>query len=157
MPTLPLPDEQPIAVNALRNKRAEILGDLVVHQAAIDRLRAELIHIDAVLRLFDPDTNPEEIGGKRRFPRRTEYFGRGEVTRLIYDALRDNGTVSAAELAEAVATQKEIPETDRAIRREITDRFLNMLHHLRRRGHLEKIGHGPGVRWKLSPKEPDLL
>lgn len=123
MPKLPLPDEQPVAVNALRSKRAAILGDLAMHQATIDRLRAELIHVDAVLRLFDPDTNPEDIAGKRRFPRRTEYFGRGEVTRLIYDAVRDNGTVSASELAEAAATAKEIPETDRATRREIADRF----------------------------------
>src|SRR5947207_14758153 len=92
MPKLPLPEEQPVAVNALRNKRAAILGDLVLHQAVIDQLRANLAHVDAVLRLFDPETNPEDIEGKRRFPRRTEVFARGECTRMIYDGLRAAGT-----------------------------------------------------------------
>jgi hypothetical protein len=28
---------------------------------------------------------------------------------------------------------------------------------LRRRGHVQKIGDGIGVRWKLVPTEPDLI
>ena len=31
MPKLPLPDEQPIAVNALRNMRAKIAGKIAMH------------------------------------------------------------------------------------------------------------------------------
>jgi len=154
---LPLPDEQPVAVNALRNKRAEILGDLAVHQAAIDQLRADLIHVDAVMRLFDPETNPEDIAGKRRLPPRTEIFARGEYTRIIYDSIRKRGTISANELSDIAMAAKGMPESDRALRHDLANRFHNMLHHLRRRGKLTKIGHGPGVRWKLAPKEPDLI
>lgn len=106
---LPLPDEQPVAVNALRNKRAAILGDLALRQAE------------------------------------------------IYNALREHGTVSANDLAEAAAQAKEVAETDRQTRREFVNRFHNMLHHMRRRGKLEKIGHGPGVRWKLAAKDGDLI
>jgi hypothetical protein len=54
MAKLPFPDEQPIAVNALRNMRAKISGKIAMHTREIDRPRAELIHIDATLRLFDP-------------------------------------------------------------------------------------------------------
>jgi hypothetical protein len=140
MPKLPLPDEQPVAVNALRNKRAAIAGEIEMHSREIDRLRAELVHLDATMRLFDPDTNPEDIFGKRRFPTCTEYFARGEITRMIYDALRDRETVTAKELAELALTEKAIPETDRKTRGDFVRRFHNVLHDLRRRKHLQRIG-----------------
>jgi hypothetical protein len=48
-------------------------------------------------------------------------------------------------------------ETDRTTRRNFVNRFYNMLHHNGRRGKTEKIGSGRGVRWKLAPRERDLL
>jgi len=44
---LPLPDEQPIAVNALRNKRAcnQLTGEIEMHQREIERPRMELDHM----------------------------------------------------------------------------------------------------------------
>src|SRR5260370_28269406 len=102
---IPLPDEQPVAVNALRNKRAAICGEIEMHMHQIDRLRAELVHLDATMRLFDPDTNPEDIFAKRRFPMRTEYFARGEVTRIIYDLIRERREITAHEAAEVGLTQ----------------------------------------------------
>ena len=58
MMKLPLPDEQPIAVNALRRMRAKISGEIEMHSRELDRLRATLVHIDATLWLFDPETDP---------------------------------------------------------------------------------------------------
>jgi hypothetical protein len=55
---LPLPEEQPVAVNALRNKRSALMG--------------EIIH------LFDPATDPGELPALRRRVHRTEWFARGE-------------------------------------------------------------------------------
>jgi hypothetical protein len=83
---LPLPNEQPVAVNALRNKRSAIAGEIEMHSREIDRLRGELIHLDATLRLFDPATDPQGIPALLRHPRRTEWFARGEVTERIYEA-----------------------------------------------------------------------
>ena len=57
MAKLPLPDEQPIAVNALRNMRSRIAGEIEMHSREIDRLRAELVHLDATMQLFDPETS----------------------------------------------------------------------------------------------------
>jgi hypothetical protein len=53
-------------------------------------------------------------------------------------------------------TARSIPESDNAIRRDFVARFLNTLYDLLRRGTVEKIGQGRGVRWKLSPREPGL-
>ncbi len=48
-----------------------------MHSREIDRLRAEIVHLDAVLRLFDPETDPTDIPALCRHPRRTEWFARG--------------------------------------------------------------------------------
>lgn len=52
---------------------------------------------------------------------------------------------------------KQVPATDRATRRNFMCKFMSALHDLKRRGHVEKVGHGIGVRWKLAPIEPDLI
>lgn len=154
---LPLPDEQPIAVNALRTKRAQITGQIAMYEREIDRLRSELVHLDATMRLFDPATNPADIEPLQRFPRRTEYFARGEVTKRIYDALREAPEVRAQDIADQAMRDKGMPETDRAQRREFINRFLNVMGDMKRRGKLVKIGRAPTTRFKLAPKQPDLL
>ncbi len=150
------PPFSPIAVNALRNKRADIAGQIELHTREIDRLRSELVHLDTTLRLFDPYALPGEITQRQRWPRRTDYFAKGELTRLTYEAMRDNGTTSAGELAAAAMAIRKIPETDNLVRRDCASRFLDTLHDMLRRGTVEKIGSGRGVRWKLAEREPRL-
>ena len=153
---IPLPDDQPVAVNAIRNLRAKVAGMIAMHEGEVRQLRADLVHIDAVLRLFDPETDPEGLPIRKAFPRRMAYFAKGEVSQRVYAALRE-GTTSANELAEAAMAEKAIPEDDRHVRRDFVNRFHNMLHHMRRRGQTEKIGNGKGVRWQFAPKERELL
>jgi len=155
---LPLPDEHPNTVNSLRNKRSEIAGRIELHNREIERLRAALIHIDAVLRLYDPDTDPNAIEPRKRFPRRVEYFERGELAGRVYAALRDNGdTVSCEELTRKALSDKGLAATDRVAHRLFMCKFMPALADLRRRGIVQKIGEGRGVRWRLAPQEPDLI
>lgn len=157
MEKLPLPDDQPVAVNALRNKRSALMGELAMHSQECDRIRSEIIHLDVVLRLFDPATDPGELPALRKRVHRTEWFARGEQTNMVYDALRERGSVSAVELADQAVSRKWIASNDRATRREFVSKFHNLLQHMGRRGQLEKIGSGQGARWKLAPVEPDLI
>src|SRR5207302_9083323 len=133
---IPLPDEQPVAVNALRNKRAQIAGMIAMHESEARQLRAELIHIDAVLRLFGPETDPEGLPIRKAFPRRMAYFAKGEVSLRVYDTIR-TGTTAANELAQAAMSEKGIPEADRHVRRDFVNRFHNMLDHLAARPNQE--------------------
>jgi hypothetical protein len=154
---LPLPDEQPVAVNALRNKRSQLAGDIEYHEREIDRLRADLMHLDAVLRLFDPDTNPDDIMPRGQLPRRSHYFAKGEQTRRVFDAIRNHGTVSAVEIAAQAMADKSIPETARKMRREFISRFTGILHDQMRRGTIERIGEKRDVRWKIAAREAELI
>ena len=96
-----------------------------MHGREIDRLRAELIHLDATLRLFDPETDPNDVPTRHRYPQRTEWFARGEVTRRTYEALREEGIVSPRELARRAMVEKGISETDKKVREDITALFTN--------------------------------
>src|SRR5579864_6405711 len=49
------------------------------------------------------------------------------------------------------------PAPDSATKRDIINRFTNVLYDLTRRGIAEKIGHGPGARWKIASRDPELL
>src|SRR5580692_692180 len=73
---LPLPSDQPVAVNALRNKRSALMGELAMHQQECDRIRSEIIHLDVVLSLFDPATDPGALPALRKRVHRTEWFAR---------------------------------------------------------------------------------
>src|SRR6476469_2401996 len=149
MAKLPLPDEQPIAVNALRNMRSRIAGEIEMHSREIDRLRAELVHLDATMQLFYPETDPSDVPALRRYPRRTEWFARGEVTQRVYEAFSEQEIIWPREIAKRA--------TDKKVLRDIVARFTNVAYDLTRRGKLVKIGHGEGARWKLAPNEPELL
>lgn len=51
-------------ISGLRDKQAQIAGQISELELTVDQLRAELIHLDAVLRLFRPDIEPETISEK---------------------------------------------------------------------------------------------
>jgi hypothetical protein len=157
MAKLPLPDEQPIAVNALRNMRAKIAGEIEMHSRELDRLRATLVHIDATLWLFDPATEPSDIPALRRYPRRTKWFAHGEVTRRLYEAFRKEGIIWPRQVAQRAMADRGISEADKKIAQEIIATFAHVAAYLTRRGKLVKIGRGAGARWKLAPDEPELF
>ena len=50
---------------ALVNKRAEIAGMIARTEQQLGQFRAELVHLDATLRLFAPDLEPKTIPAKK--------------------------------------------------------------------------------------------
>jgi hypothetical protein len=140
-----------IAINALRDKRAELAGLVIHHQREIERLRSNLAHLDAVLHLFAPEIKPDHILPKYHRPRRSEYLVHGEVRRRCLDAMREQETIAADDIAVAVMRDKGLnAEGDRRLRSDFLKRVLRALDALRRRGTVEKIGMGRGVKWKLT-------
>jgi hypothetical protein len=68
-------------VSALSNKRAELAGIVRQLEQQLVRQRTNLAHLDATMRLFDPDIQPKRIRPKQ--PRaRSVWFRPGECLRL---------------------------------------------------------------------------
>jgi hypothetical protein len=142
-------------VSGLREKRSAVAGQIVELRRQLDRLQADIFHIDAVLRLYGEV--PQDIPTKGRMPVRSAFFGRNEITRRCYDLLRENGTISADDVTVRAMREKSLdPEADRKQRTDFTRRILVSLHDLRRIGTVEKVGAGRGVKWRLTPQGPGL-
>jgi hypothetical protein len=140
----------PHVISALREKRALVAGLIEKLERKLEQHRADLTHIDGVLRLFQPDRDPDEIKAKRTY-RRTRYFARNELARLCMDALRNApGLITTDEIAAQVIAAKGFETADGTLRASIRDQLLTVLRAARKRGTVDQIGLGRRVRWKLA-------
>src|ERR1700730_12907974 len=120
-------------ISALRLKRAEISGYIHDLEKRIARQRADLANLDATIKGFSHDINPDAIPPKRAY-RRTRYFARNELSRLTQDALRTaSGPLTSAEIAAAVMQAKGMLPDDAAVKRIVAARALTVLRRLAKR------------------------
>lgn len=138
-------------ISGLRTKRADIARQIIEAKAQVEKLHADLFHLDTVLRLYGEE--PETIPMKGRIGKLSPYFGRAELSRRCRDALREQGTIKADAIAVQAMKDKGLnPDRDRKLRSDFIRRILVSLHDLRKAGQVEKTGHGRGVTWRLIPE-----
>jgi hypothetical protein len=109
--------------------------------------RANLAHVDATMRLFDPDIRPKDIRPKQ--PRvRNAWFRPGECLRLIYDELREaTQPLTTRELAEQITRVKAIPAADNDRRERVQKTLLATLN--RAKQTITRVEIAGVVRWRL--------
>jgi len=145
--------ENVYAVSGLSRKRAELAGQMLTLQEQVRQLSRDIEAVDRALVLMDPNAVPTKIKPIRAV-HRYKYFSRGEMYRMLLDALRalDGKPTSIGYLVKAVMDLKGLdhdqPDCVRAVRHRVT----MQLHSLNRRGAVQKIGAYAGVEWAL-PKE----
>jgi hypothetical protein len=138
------------AISGLARKRAELAGELRELEARAAQLRADLFHLNATIRLLDPNAAPEAIRPKR-IVQRDGWFGPGELPRLVLDALRTAAEpLPVRALTEAIMLRRGMPPGDRAtllVVEKRVDRYLR-----RQDGRLlERVAHGPrAVGWRIA-------
>jgi uncharacterized membrane protein len=157
MGELAKPGENRVAVAALVRLRRDVAFQLAEIEKTTERVRADLVHIDAVIRMLAPGLDIDELPERQRRPRRLEYFAHGEITRRILDLLRDNETIAAVDVARRALADKGLSFEDRPVRTEFCRRITMQFTHMARKRVVAKVGFGRGVRWRLAPTEPDLL
>ena len=135
-------------ISALSNKRAELAGVVGQLERQLVQQQANLAHLDATMRLFDPDIRPNKIRPK---PPRTRnvWFRPGECLRLIYDELRDaSQPVTTRELAERIMRVKAMPATDDHCRELVQKTILGSLN--RAKETIVRIVAAGIVSWRLT-------
>jgi hypothetical protein len=109
--------------------------------------RANLAHVDATMRLFEPDIRPNDIRPKR-LRARSAWFRPGECLRLIYDELREaTQPVTTRELAEQFMRVKAIPAVDDDRRERVQKTLLGSLN--RARQTIARVEIAGVVSWRL--------
>lgn len=135
--------------SGLTQKRGELAGQAEHHRRELERLARELGHLDAAIRLFDPDY-PVGAGRVRRRPRRPR-FGQGECQRPVLETLRDAaGPLSEGALARALGERKGW-ETDPAALGELHKSAQGVLRRLAAKGAARAVASADGTRaWERA-------
>lgn len=137
------------ALAALKDKRASIASDIVECERKLRHLKESLVHVDATLRLLDPELEPGNIPTKRP-TRRVKLFRQGELGRMILDALRTaDGPISTPAIVQHLL---DAGGHGPAARKAVGQRVRGNLAYLERRGIVIKDGEQRNARWSLSDK-----
>lgn len=137
------------AVHALKRKRAHIAGFVADHERKARYWREALAHVDATLRLFSADLDPDQIPPTRPH-RKSRYFDGPELARVILDELRKaNGEPrSAADLLAAAVKIGDVPAQPH-VRVTLKQRIINYLNTKEKEGELVRVGLTHNARWTL--------
>jgi hypothetical protein len=137
-------------ISGLHRKRAHLAGEVEKAQRALDRQKATLATLDAVIRLFEPDGNPELIPAIRPVSRRCFYFRRGEVPRLCLSALRESARPVQARWVAEYAMRAKGLDVEPLIAAQITEAVRQALARLEAKGVVRKLIQWPDTWWELA-------
>lgn len=118
--------ELPI-VSSLHEKRLELAGILDDLERQANARRADLAHLDATIRLFDP--NDVLVAAQPARQRRyNEWFRPGECRRKIHDVLRDAAEpMTTREIVEKIISARGLSSDDARARELIHKTVLGSL------------------------------
>jgi hypothetical protein len=140
-------------INALIEKRSEIGGIVADLEDRISHALSDLAHIDAALRMFDPNIRLKNITIRRPLAKRNDGFANGEVSRRIREALRNTPELVRADaIVRQMMADKGLDPGDKSKRQPLLRSSLWALHRLHARGDVQKVGHGLGAKWALPPE-----
>lgn len=90
-------------ISALVDKRARLDGEIKARRFQIMRLEAEMAHVDAVIRMFNPSYDISKIATKRSFGKNPAGTRKGAGSREALTVLREAGEpLTASEIARRV-------------------------------------------------------
>ncbi len=137
------------AITALRDKRGELSGQIDALQDQLRSAMIDLDHIDATLRMFDPEIELDEIRPKPLPPRHHAF--KGQVTHSILAMLRSEGAMDAKAITIRLMAERELNAADKALVKAMHKRIGAALRNLRDRTLVrsEQLKGGPLV-WSLA-------
>lgn len=119
---------EPLIIQSLKDKRAEIHGRIAAYQAQIAQAKHDLAHINASIILF---TDPELQ--RARYMVSHGFFKKGEVADICVRHLEIDGELTTRDLAERVMVERNLDATDATLRRSVVFKAVQALRHAARR------------------------
>jgi hypothetical protein len=136
------------ALRALKDRRAEIAGEICQLKIQLKTRKLQLVYIDASILLLDPSVDLDKLPAKRTI-KHVRLFKRGELGRLILGALREanGGPLGTHDITAAVIDKVGF---DQDVRLTVKDRVRLNLNYLERGGRVSRTGKQQNVRWSLA-------
>jgi hypothetical protein len=136
------------AVAYLIRLHADIGGRILDNKRRAERLAADAVAVEAVIKMFDPEFNARTVAARRRVTG-NPWFRRGTMFRSALDVLRAaKEPMTVREIVDALMTSKSITNGT-------TKQFNDLQSGLRAslEGHsgktVERVGEGSPMRWRL--------
>ena len=132
--------QEPLVIQTLKQKRAEISGAIAAYQARIAQARHDLAHINASIRLFEGgETN------RARYIVSHGFFKKGEIADICVRHLKADGELNTRELAERVMCERNLDPTDTALRNSVVFKVFQALRHAARRKSVTMVEKRKGI------------
>ena len=134
------------AINTLTQLHAELAGKIEGNRKSGDKLRSQMVQVEAVMKMLDPDFNARAISAKRRNTG-NPWFKRGTLYRSAVDVLRRAASpMTARQISDALLAGK----TPVATRKQEEALQAALLAALRVRNGKTVIGEGSPAEWRLA-------
>jgi hypothetical protein len=134
------------ALHTLKQLHAELAGKIEASRKTADTLRAQMVQVEAVMKMLDPAFNVRSISAKRRNTG-NPWFKRGTLYRAAIDALRRaDKPLTADDICKALLAGK----SPAATRKQENNLQAAILVALRKRNGGAVVGEGMPARWRLT-------
>lgn len=139
-------------VSGLVSKRSELAGLIEHHMQEIHRMDADLHHLDATIKLFNPDYDLRTVRIKQHY-KKNRFFKSGESTRLVLDVLREaDGAMTTEEVALTMLNKKGLDSPDKDVTTFFKKAAITALRHQSNRKLVNNTGFAPDgitLLWEL--------
>ena len=136
------------AVTFLVNLHADLGGRIKANRIEGERLAADMKHVEAVIKMFDPTYNLRAISVKRR-NRVNRWYKRGTMFRAILDVLKAaQGPLTAREIILRMLAAKGVAKPDIKTIRDLEGGVRSALK-LKTGKTVKNVGQGMPARWTI--------
>jgi hypothetical protein len=137
----------PHVISALRNKRAELSGELIAAEKRILQLRDDVASLDRTIRVFDPTAEPHTIRPILRRKKPT-LIPRGQCSRAVLDMLRHaDCAMTAREIAAKLAARYQMDASNMDAMKALIAKVRNTLGRQKR---LASEMRGDAKAWRVE-------
>src|SRR5580693_3885601 len=137
-------------VSALKEKRIQVASQIASLQGQLRQATIDLDHVEAALRLFDPDVDMAALSPRK--VAQVLYDTKGDTGRVILETLRTSmRPLTTAQVCDAVMRARNLDTNDKALCRLMMRRTnANLKHWAKKRGLIRSMpGAGQQLLWEV--------
>jgi hypothetical protein len=135
-------------LSSLIKLHADLGGQILANKKQGAKLAADMIHVEAVIKMYAPDFNTITIAARRRY-KGNPWFRRGTLFRYVLDALREAGKpLTTREIVFAMIAAKGVSDVEPKAVRDLQGGVQAALRTYDGNG-VVAVGEGMPRRWAL--------
>lgn len=141
-------------VSALKEKRIQVASQIGALQGQLRQAVIDLDHVEAALKLFDPEVDLSTLPARKVAP--VSYDTKGDTGRIILETLRTaTKPLTTAAICEAVMIARRLDTNDKALCRTMMRRTnANLKHWAKKRGLIRSMpGPGQQLLWDIIERQ----